>query len=171
MNTSKLVPGAAFPPMSWRAVGGGAVEPAAGEGWRLLVVYRGKHCPLCKQYLKTLDGMLDEFEAAGVKVFAVSADPLDRAESEAREQGWRFPVGYDLAPGQMHKLGLFVSAPRSPEETDRPFSEPGVFAINPKGELQIIDVSNAPFARPDLQHLLGGMKFVIKNDYPIRGRG
>jgi hypothetical protein len=69
----------------------------------------------------------------------------------------------------MRGLGLYVSNPRSPEETDRPFPEPALFVINPKDELQIIDVSNAPFARPDLEALLAGLKFVIANDYPIRG--
>lgn len=44
-----------------------------------------------------------------------------------------------------------------------------MFVLNPAGELQIIDVSNAPFSRPDLKMLLSGLKFVIANDYPIRG--
>ena len=54
MNNLKMSAGAAFPPMGWDAVGGGRVEPAQGSGWRLLVVYRGKHCPICKTYLDTL---------------------------------------------------------------------------------------------------------------------
>lgn len=65
--------------------------------------------------------------------------------------GWAFPVGYDLTPDEMRQLGLFVSDPGSPEETDRPFSDPGLFVLNPPGQLQIVDISNAPFARPDLE--------------------
>ncbi|WP_292456148.1 hypothetical protein [Methylibium sp.] len=42
--------------------------------------------------------------------------------------------------------------------------------INPAGDTQIIDISNAPFARPDLKSLLKGIQFVMSNDYPIRGR-
>ena len=34
---------------------------------------------------------------------------------------------------QMLALGLYVSEPRSEEETDRPFAEPGVFVINADG--------------------------------------
>lgn len=40
--------------------------------------------------------------------------------------------------------------------------------INPQGLTQIVDVSNALFARPDLKALLAGLRFVIGNAYPIR---
>ncbi|MEO5658668.1 MAG: redoxin domain-containing protein, partial [Polaromonas sp.] len=149
--------------------GGGRIEPARDDGWRMLVVYRGKHCPLCKTYLDTLQTMLDDFSASQISVCAVSADSRDKAETEVAECGWKFPVGYDLSVEQMRQLGLYVSEPRSAEETDRPFSEPGVFVLNRQGQVQIVDVSNAPFARPDLKSLLKGVRFVMNNDYPIRG--
>jgi hypothetical protein len=44
-----------------------------------------------------------------------------------------------------------------------------VFVVNGDGNIQILDISNAPFARPDLEGLLNGIKFVRDNDYPIRG--
>lgn len=161
--------GATFPPIGWEAVGGGRIEPAQASDWHLLVVYRGKHCPLCKTYLDTLNGLLDDFEAAQIAVCAVSADSRDKAETEVAECGWKFPVGYGLSVEQMRQLGLYVSQPLSAEETDRPFSEPGVFVLNPQGQVQIVDVSNAPFARPDLKSLLKGVRFVKDKNYPIRG--
>lgn len=165
----KVAAGVAFPAMAWPSVGGGEVAPGAGKGWRLLVVYRGRHCPLCKRYLKALDGMLDDFAATGVAVMAVSGDPREKAEADVAEQGWRFPVGHGMTVEQMRALGLYVSEPRSPQETDRPFPEPGLFVVNPEGGMQIIDVSNAPFARPDLSALLAGIRFVQANGYPVRG--
>jgi hypothetical protein len=69
----------------------------------------------------------------------------------------------------MKTLGLYISDPRSPQETDRPFSEPGLFVINADGAVQIVDVSNAPFARPELKGVANGIKFVRGNDYPVRG--
>ena len=113
--------------------------------------------------------MLDEFKAAGVAVAAVSADPKEKAEADVAEQAWRFPVGYGLTIEQMRTLGLYISDPRSPQETDRPFAEPGLFLVNPAGNAQIIDVSNAPFARPDLQMILNGVKTIIEKSYPVRG--
>ena len=69
----------------------------------------------------------------------------------------------------MRALGLYISDPRSAQETDRPFPEPGVFVINAEGNIQILDISNAPFARPDLESLANGIKFIRANDYPVRG--
>ena len=170
MENKKMSAGARFPSLSWDGVGGTRVNPMAGSGWRMLVVYRGKHCPLCKAYLDQLNRMRAEFESSGIEVVAVSADPQSKAEAEAAECGWTFPIGYDLSLMQMRELGLYISEPRSPQETDRPFSEPALFVINPEGMTQIIDISNAPFARPDLESLLKGLQFVIGKDYPIRGQ-
>lgn len=169
MNPNKLAAGAVFPAMRFEAVGGKTVDPAGASGWRLLIVYRGKHCPLCKKYLGGLNEMLSDFDSAGVGVMTVSADTKEKAEAEVQESGWKFPVGYGLTMEQMRTLGVYVSNPRSPEETDRPFSEPAVFGINPEGKLQILDISNAPFARPDLAGLLKGLQFVMSKGYPVRG--
>ncbi len=170
MHTQMMTAGARFPALAWPAVSGAQVEPAQGTGWRALFVYRGQHCPLCKAYLNTLNDMLEEFQAAGIAVAAISADGKGKAETEVADCGWRFPVGYDLSIEQMRQLGLYVSDPRSPQETDRPFAEPALFVINPDGQTQIIDISNAPFSRPDLKSLLKGLQFVISEHYPIRGR-
>ena len=166
---NKIAAGAAFPAISVPRLGGGEVAPGAMEGWRLLVVYRGKHCPLCKPYLTTLDGLIETFAAAGVQVMAVSADPEEKAAADVAEFGWRFPVGYGLGVPQMQTLGLYVSDPRSAQETDRPFAEPGLFLINPAGTVQIVDISNAPFARPDLAAIARGAKRIQEMNYPIRG--
>ncbi|MEO6032880.1 MAG: redoxin domain-containing protein [Burkholderiaceae bacterium] len=170
MDSRKMSAGTQFPALSWNAASGGRVAPSEGAGWRLLIVYRGKHCPLCKSYLNTLDEMLEAFQAARIAVATVSADTREKAEAEVAECGWKFPVGYGLTVEQMRELGLYISDPRSPQETDRAFAEPGLFVINPGGQVQMIDISNAPFVRPDLKSLLQGLKFVISKDYPIRGR-
>lgn len=169
MSPQKLGAGSVLSPITLPKVGGGNVQIGGVGGWKMVVVYRGKHCPLCRTYLKTLDGLLDQFKEAGTEVIAVSADPKDKAEVEAGEEGWRFPVGYDLSQDQMHALGLYISEPRSPQESDRPFPEPALFITNPAGKLQIVDVSNAPFARPELNSVLSGLKFVQQKNYPIRG--
>jgi peroxiredoxin len=169
MAVEKLKSGSDMPKVNVPKVGGGELVLGSGQGWQMLVVYRGKHCPICRAYLKMLDGLLDQFKGINTTVMAVSADPKDKAETEALEEGWRFPVGYDLSQAQMHALGLYISEPRSPQETDRPFPEPGLFIINPQGKIQIIDISNAPFARPDLNGVLKGLKFIQEKQYPIRG--
>ncbi len=80
-----------------------------------------------------------------------------------------FPVGYGLTIEQMKELGLYISIPRSPEETDRPFAEPGTFAINGEGKIQLIELSNTPFNRADLVELQDTIEWIQDNDYPVRG--
>ena len=170
MHTSKkFAAGAPFPAFIWPLTGGGELDVARMPGWRVLIVYRGKHCPRCTTYFKTLDGLLDGFREAGIAVAALSADPAEKARVSVTENGWQFPVGYGLTVDQMRALGLYISEPRSAQETDRPFAEPGLFVINPDNNAQVVDVSNASYSRPDLATLLGGIKFAIENRLPVRG--
>jgi len=168
-TTRKLEAGGAMPAIAVPKVGGGEIAIGNTGAWQMVVIYRGKHCPICRSYLKGLDGLYDDFRAGGTEVVAVSGDPEEKAESEAAEEGWHFPVGYGLTTDQMRQLGLYISEPRSPQETDRPFPEPGLFVINPMGQAHIIDVSNAPFARPDLKGVLNGLK-IIRSE-PTRSAG
>jgi peroxiredoxin len=161
--------GTPFPAMTWPAVGGGVIDIAGTSGWRILVIYRGRHCPLCKTYLTTLDKMLEEFTAAGIGVVAISSDPAEKAAADVAQFGWRFPVGHDLTPDQIRTLGLYLSAPRTPQETDRPFAEPGLFVVNAENIVQAVDISNAPYARPDLAALLRGIVLVRDRGLPVRG--
>jgi peroxiredoxin len=167
--SSKIQAGSDFPILTLPKAGGGEIKIGGAGGWRMLVVYRGKHCPQCRRYLKGLGGLLEGYAAAGVSVTVASGDPKEKAEAEIVEEGWQFPVGYGLTPEQMRTLGLYISNPRSPEETDRQFPEPGLFVVNPDGKVQIVDISNAPWSRPDLTNILNGVKTIQERNYPIRG--
>ena len=172
MTSTKLTAGDAFPKMSVPKMGGGELTlgtPSDGKDWQMVVVYRGKHCPICTRYLGDLNGQLAEFEKAGVEVVAVSADPAEKVSDQMAKVDPKFPVGYELSVPQMQELGLYISDPRSPEENDRPFAEPALFVVNEAGKLQIVDIANAPFARPDLATLAKGLGYVRESGYPIRG--
>lgn len=170
MPTPKLIAGSTLDPMSFPKPGGGELTVGgARENWTLLVVYRGKHCPRCKKYLNILDGMRDQWNAAGFDVVVVSADPKEKAEADQAEFGWEFDLAYGLDEEQMTTLGLYVTEPLSPAETDRRFAEPGTYVIRPDGSILLTSISNGPSARPDLTELLDGMIFTKENDRPPRG--
>jgi peroxiredoxin len=174
MSTTKLAAGSQFPKFDLAQYGGDTLAvgtPNHGHDWQMVVVYRGKHCPICTRYLTTLNNVLGEFHAQGVDVIAISADTPEQAAGQLTDIAPKFPVGYGMSTAQMQSLGLYISDPRSAAETDHPFPEPGLFIINADGAIQILDISNAPFARPDLNVILGGIKFVRnpENNYPIRG--
>jgi peroxiredoxin len=138
------------------------------ERWTMLFVYRGKHCPRCKRYLNKLNDALSSWTEV-MDVVVVSADTQEKARADKEEFGWTFDLGYGLSEKQMRDLGLYVSEPLSEAETTGLFAEPGAFAIRPDGSLMLVDISNGPAARPDLEELLDGMKFNIDNDRPVRG--
>ena len=169
MKSAKPDVGKPVPEMTFAKVGGGNVTVGGlRDRWSLLVVYRGKHCPRCKKYLNKFNAMLAEWDAI-MDVVVVSADSEDKANADVAEFGWSFDLGYGLTEAQMHALGLYVSDPLSEAETTTRFAEPGTFAIRPNGELMLVDISNGPAARPDLEELLDGMQFDIINDWPVRG--
>lgn len=167
--SDKLKPGDPTPEFTLPLVGGGEARLGGAGRWQLAIVYRGKHCPLCRKYLGRLEEVKQRFSDLGTEVLLLSGDPEEKATATREEWGLQLPLAYDLSRDQMKRLGLYVSEPRSPQETDRPFAEPGVFVTNPEGNLQIVDISNAPFARPDLEGLAGGLAFIQDKDYPIRG--
>jgi len=169
MNT-KPEAGGALPQMSFPKLGGGTLSiGGATERHTLLVVYRGKHCGRCKKYLATLEGLKSDWEEAGFDLVVVSADPREKAKADVDEFGWSFDVGYDLSEEQMLGLGVYISDPLSPDETDRRFAEPGIFCVRPDGVIQLVCISNGPAARPELNELLDGMKFNIAHNRPARG--
>jgi len=168
--THKPAAGKPLPAFAVNTPDGGTLSLGDATGrWQLLVVYRGKHCGRCKPYLNQVQSMLSRWNDAGFDVVAFSADTATKASADIQEYGWSFPVGCDLDEATMHDLGLYVSDPLTPDETDRRFAEPAVFCLRPDGTVQIAAISNGPSARPDLEALLDGMIFTINNDKPARG--
>ena len=172
MNTpiSKPIAGAAFPAFDITMTNGDVQTVGqANDSWQLIIVYRGKHCGRCKKYLNILESMQSEWKAAGFTITVFSADTLEKAQADIKEFGWTFPVGYGLTESDMQHLGVYVSDPLTPDETDRRFAEPAVFVLRSDATVQIAALSNGPSARPDLAELLDGMIFTIEHGKPARG--
>ncbi|MFL4470931.1 redoxin domain-containing protein [Tateyamaria armeniaca] len=169
MTQTKPRVGAPVGEMTWPLTNGGTVSVGgARDRWTMLFVYRGKHCPRCKRFLNKLDAALPAWTAQ-MDVVVVSADTQDKAQADKAEFGWGFDLAYGLSEAQMRDLGLYVSDPLSEAETTDRFAEPGAFGIRPDGTLMLVDISNGPAARPDLEELLDGMTFNIENNRPVRG--
>lgn len=175
MMTSKLHPGDTFPALPVHSRDDGVVDitaPTGGRDWQMVVVYRGRHCPMCTKFLNGLAAFRERLSNIGIDIAAVSGDSADQlAEHLDRLGDVNFPLYYGLTEAQMQGLGLFISVPRSEKETDHNFAEPGLFVVNGDGALQVVDISNNPFARPDLEILVSGLEWIRNpdNNYPIRG--
>ena len=174
MPSSKVSAGSAFPELSASRLDGVTEDlsrPIDGADWKMVVVYRGQHCPLCTRYLNALEGYLPRLKEIGIDVAAVSADSREQLEGHMERLEVSFPLYYGLTLEQMEALGLYISIPRSEQETDHLFAEPGLFVINAQGQVQVVDISNNPFVRPDPEAMVGGLEWIRKpdNNYPIRG--
>tara|TARA_B100001540_G_scaffold235792_1_gene210114 strand:+ start:737 stop:1267 length:531 start_codon:yes stop_codon:yes gene_type:complete len=172
MMPEKIAAGSPFPQMRVNSLDAEDVDITLcepGTDWKMVVVYRGQHCPLCTRYLNKLATKRDELREAGVDVVAVTADSAEQLQAHCEKLDVNFALHYGLTVAQMKALGLYISHPRSPEETDHPFPEPGLFIINEEGNVQVVDISNGPFVRPDLDVLVPAMARIRAKDYPIRG--
>lgn len=174
MYTNKLHAGAKFPEVKATLLSGERVllsQPNGDKDWKLVLVYRGRHCPLCTKYLNELEQYTQSLYDVGVDIVAVSGDSKEQLENHLEELNVSFPMAYGLTQEQMQKLGLYISIPRSEKETDHNFSEPGLFVINQDGNIQVIDISNNPFVRTSLSEFISGINWIRnpENNYPIRG--
>lgn len=174
MKTAKLHAGAEFQPLEVFDGNDAVVDiskPTGDADWQMVVVYRGRHCPLCTGFLNDLAGFRQRLLDVGIDIAAVSADSREQMEEHLSRLDVNFPCYHGLTLEQMQDLGLYVSLPRSAEETDHNFPEPGLFVINSDGKAQVIDISNNPFARPDLEVFVSGLEWIRapENNYPIRG--
>ena len=172
--TNKLHAGTVFPDITATLLSGESVnlaKPKAGFDWKLVLVYRGKHCPLCTRYLNQLEQFKGALADIGVDIIAVSGDSKAQLEAHSEQLEVSYDISYGLSVEQMKTLGLYISDPRSEQETDHPFAEPGLFVINAEGHIQVVDISNNPFVRPELQALVNGLAWIRNpdNNYPIRG--
>lgn len=168
-TTAKLHPGQPFTPITLKQLTGQDFVFGAPGAWQALFVIRGQHCPICKSYLSEIEQRREALAALGVSVAAVSADNAAQTRVTAEATKVNFPLLYGMDEATMHQLGLYVSEPRSAQETDHRFPEPGLFVVNPEGVLHLIDIANAPFLRPDLDRIVRGLGFIIEKAYPIRG--
>jgi peroxiredoxin len=169
--SQKLMPNTQAPALKLPLVGGGTYDLAqeSPENFTMVVFYRGYHCPACKNYIGGLAKLLSEYEAAGLSVVAVSMNDEELAQKAADE--WdvgNLRIAYGMTLEDAKAWGLWVSKAFKEVEADF-FTEPGLFWLKPDGTVYLADISNMPWARPDLQNLLSKVSYALEHNYPSRG--
>ena len=135
----------------------------------MVVVYRGYHCPVCKGFMGKLNGLMDLAAENGLSVVAVSMDGEERASAARKEWGMdRVDVAYGMTEEKAREWGLYISTSIKEAES-AVFSEPGLFWVDGGGKLYLVEYTNMPFARPDLELLIPKASFAAENGYPARG--
>ena len=169
--TQKLMPDTQAPALTLPLVGGGtwSLAEQSPKSFTMVVFYRGMHCPVCKMYLTKLNALTDMAAAAGVNVVAVSMDPEDRATQTKTD--WELgnvDLAYGATADDVRNWGLYLSTAFKEVENAQ-FAEPGLFWVRPDGRLYLIDISNMPWSRPDVEFLLSKVQFAMDSEYPARG--
>jgi peroxiredoxin len=167
---TRLMPDAPTPALAVETLAGHwSLAGRSPATFTMVVFYRGLHCPICKGFLTEIERLLPEFEAVGTEVIAVSMDPRDRAEQSAADWGLaRLTLGYGLTEAQARDWNLYLTDSIKPAETPV-FCEPGLFLVRPDGRLYLLNISNMPFARPDIASLPPKIAMATQNGYPARG--
>lgn len=169
--THKLTPDAKVPALSVQTLGGKDwnIAQQNPQNFSMVVFYRGYHCPVCKAYLGTLNRLAAAYKAAGFSILALSMNSAELAQKSADE--WDLPnltIGFGLSEKTATDWGLYISTAIKEAEAET-FCEPGLFWVRPDGRLYLADVSNMPWARPDLEFLRSKIPFAVENKYPARG--
>lgn len=169
--STMLTPDAKVPNLAVKTVGGGEwnLSDQSPENFTMLVFYRGLHCPVCKSYLQKLQTLLGAYESSGFSTIAISMNSEALANQTATD--WeldQLTIGYGLSEADARAWGLYISKAIKDAEADV-FCEPGLFWVRPDGRLYMVDVSNMPWARPDLEFLQSKVAFAVENSYPARG--
>ncbi|MEM5564687.1 peroxiredoxin-like family protein [Psychroserpens sp. AS72] len=134
----------------------------------MLVVYRGKHCPVCKTYLETIQKHIKDFTDKGVNVIAISSDT--EAIAKATYDDWDIadvPIGYNFPIEEARAWSLYIS--EGIKKEPKHFIEPGLFIIRPDQTLYASSIQTMPFARPAIEDILNSIDFVVNKNYPARG--
>lgn len=76
------------------------------KGPTVLLFYRGEWCPFCNMTLNSYSGAMDEFNARGVQVIAVSAEEPDETFTIAEKLQLRFKCVSDPNFGLIRPMGL-----------------------------------------------------------------
>lgn len=167
-----LTPRKPVPDLDLPLTGGGrfVLSEQTPENFTMVVVYRGLHCPICKNYIAELAGRQQEFADLGVNPVVLSMD--EEARAMTSDKDWEtgdLPLAYALSEQDARSWGLYISSKREGSQEPDLFCEPGLFLVRPDMTLYFAQVQSSPFTRPSLDQLLQGIGFAIKNNYPARG--
>mgnify|MGYP003134062222 FL=1 len=169
---ARLKPGQDARPISLDLINGTrwtlSEQDDSAHPWRMIVVYRGLHCPICKSQLTELSGKLKDFADAGISVVAATMEGKTRADKAHKDWALdQLPIAYGIGADFAEKFGLFTSGAINDDEPDV-FAEPATLVF--KGnDFHMGWVQSVPFARPALDDILKSIKFVDEKDYPPRG--
>ena len=99
MKTQKLHAGADFPALTVTDPNDALIDiskPTGDADWQIVVVYRGRHCPLCTKFINGLAGYRQRLLDIGIDIAAVSGDSKEQLEEHLTRLEVNFPLFHGL---------------------------------------------------------------------------
>ena len=144
-----------FPALELQLVSGDTLKlpQGTGEGYGVLLFYRGYWWPFCRQQLADFQALLKDFESEQIKVIAASVDPIEKAKEFVEKIGVTYPVGYGLHAEEISRVtGAFY-------EKERKFLHATGFVIRPDKTIANACYSSGPIGRLTARDTLSLIKF------------
>jgi peroxiredoxin len=153
-----LANGETLPDLSLPSVSGDTVSLSeyAKGAWSIVLFYRGNWCPFCNAQLNAFQRKLPEFEKLGVRIIAISADPLDEAKQTVEKHHLTFPVLYGANPAFAAKtFGAYVA-----QDVHGTYINSTGFILQPNGTIAIAVYSSGAIGRLVPDDALGLIKYM-----------
>lgn len=169
MTTARLLDaGDPFPRLELALTGGGQLTLPGGIAtpYAAVLVNRGSWCAFCNAQLRAFQSGLARLAQAGIGVFSLSADPLERAAAMVAANGLTFPVAYGVSVEEVaQRLGAYYD-PR-PDFT-APYLQSAGFVLGPGGVVLTAVYSSGAIGRLVWQDVLGFVEYHRAHS-PARG--
>ena len=175
-----VLPGNVAPSLELPSVNGNTFKLSESNPdlFTIVVFYRGAHCPLCINYAVEIEEKLSAIHDAGMQIVLVSMDNKDRATEFATavatkmgKNSLEVPILYNLTQEQASEdWGLYLSSKIPGSSEPDVFSEPGLFVVRSDDKTVFMaQTQSAPFTRPSMDQLVGGLSYAAQHHYPTRG--
>ena len=139
-----------FPEMDLQLTDGSTLKLPAGtgEGYAVILLYRGYWWPFCSQQLADFQSSLKELDAEGIKVIAGSVDPIEKTKEYADKLGITYTMAYGMDAEAVSDLtGAFY-------EKEKKFIQPTGFLLRPDKTIEVAVYCSCPVGRFVAQDVL-----------------
>ena len=144
-----------FPDLELKLVSGETLKlpEGTGEGYGVVLFYRGYWWPFCNQQLADFQSLIKEFEAEQISIIAGSVDPAEKASETVEKNGITFPIAYGMNAEETSRItGAYY-------DKDRQYVHATGFLIRPDNTIETVCYSSGTIGRFVAQDLLNLVKF------------
>jgi peroxiredoxin len=144
-----------FPQLELRLISGEKLKlpEGIGEGYGVVLIYRGHWWPFCNQQLADFQGLDQEFKSEQIKVIAASVDPIEKAREMVEKIGITYSVGYGMIAEEVSRMtGAYY-------EKEKKYLHATGFLLHPEKTIVVACYSTGPIGRFVAKDVLKVVRF------------